>query len=75
MVIEGASPKLEFTPRNVDNVVVDVATKDMLIKQGFGCVAGGGALVNAWAFSGKLHLLDAAEFGALTRSVSAIIKA
>lgn len=36
MVIEGASPKLEFTPRNVDNVVVDVATKDMLIKQGFG---------------------------------------
>lgn len=38
MVIGGAPPKLDFTPRDVGMVVVDVAlamaTKDMLIKQG-----------------------------------------
>lgn len=38
MVIGGAAPKLDFTPRDVGMVVVDVAlamaTKDMLIKQG-----------------------------------------
>lgn len=38
MVIGGASPKLDFTPRDVGMVVVDVAlamaTKDMLIRQG-----------------------------------------
>ena len=36
--IGGSPPKLDFTPRNVGMVVVDVAlamaTKDMLIKQG-----------------------------------------
>ena len=39
MAIEGSPPKLDFTPRDVGMVVVDVAlamaTKDMLIKQGF----------------------------------------
>ena len=38
MVIRGSPPKVDFTPRDVDMVVVDVAlamaTKDMLIKQG-----------------------------------------
>ena len=38
MAIGGSSPKLDFTPRDVGMVVVDVAltmaTKDMLIKQG-----------------------------------------
>ena len=38
MVIGGAPPKLDFTPRDVGIVIVDVAlamaTKDMLIKQG-----------------------------------------
>jgi hypothetical protein len=38
MAIGGASPKLDFTPRDVGMVVVDaalaMATKDMLIKQG-----------------------------------------
>ena len=38
MVIGGAPPKLDFTPRDVGMVVVDVSlamvTKDMLIKQG-----------------------------------------
>ena len=38
MVIGGAAPKLDFTPRDVGIVVVDVAlamaTKDTLIKQG-----------------------------------------
>lgn len=38
MVIGGAPPKLDFTPRDVGMVVVDVAlamaTKDMLIRQG-----------------------------------------
>lgn len=38
MVIGGAPPKLDFTPRDVGMVAVDVAlamaTKDMLIKQG-----------------------------------------
>ena len=39
MAIGGSPPKLDFTPRDVGMVVVDVAlamaTKDMLIKQGF----------------------------------------
>ena len=39
MVIGGAPPKLDFTALDVGMVVVDVAlamaTKDMLIKQGF----------------------------------------
>ena len=38
MAIWGSPPKLDFTPRDVGMVVVDVvlamATKDMLIKQG-----------------------------------------
>ena len=38
MAIGGPSPKLDFTPRDIGMVVVDVAlaiaTKDMLIKQG-----------------------------------------
>ena len=38
MAIGGASPKLDFTPRDVGMVIADVAlamaTKDMLIKQG-----------------------------------------
>ena len=38
MAIGGSPPKLDFTPRDVGMVVVDVAlaiaTKDMLIKQG-----------------------------------------
>ena len=38
MAIGGSLPKLDFTPRDVGMVVVDVAlaiaTKDMLIKQG-----------------------------------------
>jgi hypothetical protein len=38
MAIGGASPKLDFMPRDVGMVVVDVVlammTKDMLIKQG-----------------------------------------
>ena len=38
MAIGGSAPKLDFTPRDVGMVVVDVAlamaTKDMLIKQG-----------------------------------------
>ena len=38
MVIRGASPKLDFTARDVGMVVVDVslamAAKDILIKQG-----------------------------------------
>ena len=38
MAIGGPSPKLDFTPRNIGLVAVDVAlamgTKDMLIKQG-----------------------------------------
>ena len=38
MVIGGASPKLDFTPRDVGMVVVNVAlamaTKDMLVRQG-----------------------------------------
>ena len=38
MAIAGSPPKLDFTPRDVGMVVVDLAlamaTKDMLIKQG-----------------------------------------
>ena len=38
MAIAGPTPKLDYTPRDVGMVVVDVAlamaTKDMLIKQG-----------------------------------------
>ena len=38
MLIGGAAPKLDFTPRDVGMVVVDVAlamaTKDLLIRQG-----------------------------------------
>lgn len=38
MVIGGTSPRLDFTPRDIGMVVVDVAlamaTKDTLIKQG-----------------------------------------
>ena len=38
MVIVGAPPKLDFTPREVGMIVIDVAlamaTKNMLIKQG-----------------------------------------
>ena len=38
MVIGGPPPKLDFTPRNIGMVVVDVAlgmaTKDFLVKQG-----------------------------------------
>lgn len=38
MVIGGASPKLDFTPRDMGMVIIDVAlamaTKDTLIRQG-----------------------------------------
>ena len=38
MVFKGAMPKLDFTPRDIGMVVLDLsaamATKDMLIKQG-----------------------------------------
>lgn len=37
MVIGGTSPKLDFTPRDVENVAdvaFAMATKDLLIKQG-----------------------------------------
>lgn len=38
MVFKGAMPRLDFTPRDVGMVVLDlsaaIATKDMLIKQG-----------------------------------------
>ena len=38
MVIGGAAPKLDFTPRDIGVIVIDVAlamaTKDTLIKQG-----------------------------------------
>ena len=72
MAMGGSPPKLDFAPRGVGMVILDVAlsmtTKDVLIKQGVlppdiikwkmarVAMLVGGALVNALAFSGSNYL-------------------
>ena len=54
----GSFPKLDFTPRDVVDIALTMATKDMLINQANIAMLVGGAMVNALAFSGSNYLFS-----------------